>query len=100
MPFGQSKLGDDNTFELSFITEGNRIKKDEALIDSVRKMIKTSTIEDHPANSYFNSITTKPIISQKPVKPFMKDYPLAESERLKVCETKVFVLKSYVNYLQ
>jgi hypothetical protein len=50
-------------------------------------------------NNYYKSITTKPMISKKPVKPLIDDYPLDESERLKVCETKIFVLKSYINYL-
>jgi hypothetical protein len=77
----------------------NRIIKDEELLENVRNMIRYERIEDNAMNNYYKSITTKPMISKKPVKPLMDDYPLDESERLKVCETKIFVLKSYVNYL-
>ena len=50
-------------------------------------------------NKYFASISSKPIISNMPVKFNQSDYEIEENEIVRVCASKIFEVKNYYNYL-
>lgn len=80
------------------LAPGEFLKPDDLVQDAI-ECLKEQPHLNEKRSKYFKCITTKPIMSSRPVKLLEESYPLGEDEYLNVCETKTFEIRNYYNYL-